>query len=106
MDVSKELIRSIVEKVLAESAGTAAPAEPYKEKDPSGIIKITTDWTLTYDEYDCVVEGTLEIEINGNVLTAKPGEIIYIPKGSHIHFQTPNYAKYWYFVYPANWAEL
>ena len=71
MDVSKELIRSIVEKVLAESAGTAAPAEPY-----------------------------------GNVLTAKPGEIIYIPKGSHIHFQTPNYAKYWYFVYPANWAEL
>ena len=35
MDVSKELIRSIVEKVLAESAGTAAPAEPYKEKDPS-----------------------------------------------------------------------
>ena len=43
MDVSKELIRSIVEKVLAESAGTAAPAEPYKEKDPSGIIKITTD---------------------------------------------------------------
>ena len=32
MDVSKELIRSIVEKVLAESAGTAAPAEPYKEK--------------------------------------------------------------------------
>ena len=146
MDVSKELIRSIVEKVLAESAGTSAPAEPYKEKDPSGIIKITTDkveterfeqdgvylkdvvtleeaprmgaglmelkdgtsfeWTLTYDEYDCVVEGTLEIEINGNVLTAKPGEIIYIPKGSHIHFQTPNYAKYWYFVYPANWAEL
>ena len=42
MDVSKELIRSIVEKVLAESAGTAAPAEPYKEKDPSGIIKITS----------------------------------------------------------------
>lgn len=28
MDVSKELIRSIVEKVLAESAGTAVPAEP------------------------------------------------------------------------------
>ena len=38
MDVSKELIRSIVEKVLAESAGTAAPAEPYKEKDPSGNV--------------------------------------------------------------------
>ncbi len=64
------------------------------------------EWTLTYDEYDCVLEGTLEIEIDGRVVTAKPGEIIYIPAGSHIHFQTPDYAKYWYFVYPANWAEL
>lgn len=148
MEVSKELIRSIVEKVLADSMKAAAPApvEDFKQKDKSGIIKITTDkvvterfevdgvslkdvvtleeaprmgaglmelkdgaaleWTLTYDEYDCVVEGVLEIEIDGRVLTANPGEIIYIPKGSHIHFQTPNYAKYWYFVYPANWADL
>jgi len=64
------------------------------------------EWTLTYDEYDCVLEGNLEIEIDGRVVKAGPHEVIYIPKGSHIHFQTPDYAKYYYFVYPANWAEL
>ena len=61
------------------------------------------EWTLTYDEYDIVLEGTLEIEIDGRVVSAAPGEIIYIPKGSHIHFQTPDHAKYVYTVFPADW---
>ena len=138
MNVSEELIREIVQKVLEESTAKQAPAEAkqqesgedfVKEKDPSGIIKIATEtvkcerfeqdgvalkdvvtleeaprmgcgimeldhtsfeWTLTYDEYDLVLEGTLEIEIDGRVVTAGPGQIIYIPKNSHIHFQTPD----------------
>lgn len=63
------------------------------------------EWTLTYDEYDIVLEGNLEIEIDGRVVSGGVGDIIYIPKGSHIHFQTPDYAKYVYTVYPANWQE-
>ena len=73
-----------------------------------GIMELdhtSFEWTLTYDEYDYVIEGDLEIEINGNVVAGKPGDILYIPKGSHIHFQTPNHTRYAYFVYPANWAE-
>jgi ethanolamine utilization protein EutQ len=61
------------------------------------------EWTLTYDEYDIVLEGTLEIEIDGRVLTAGPGEIIYIPANSHIHFQTPSFTRYVYVTYPADW---
>ena len=61
------------------------------------------EWTLTYDEYDFVIDGTLEIEIDGRVVSGGPGDIIYIPKGSHIHFQTPNRTRYAYFVYPADW---
>ena len=63
------------------------------------------EWTLTYDEYDIVLEGNLEIEIDGRVVTGGVGDIIYIPKGSHIHFQTPDHTKYVYTVYPANWQE-
>ena len=63
------------------------------------------EWTLTYDEYDIVLEGNLEIEIDGRIVSGGVGDIIYIPKGSHIHFQTPDYAKYVYTVYPANWQE-
>lgn len=74
-----------------------------------GIMELdhtSFEWTLTYDEYDLVLEGTLEIEIDGRVVTAGPGQIIYIPKNSHIHFQTPDKTRYAYFVYPANWADL
>jgi len=63
------------------------------------------EWTLTYDEYDIVLEGNLEIEIDGRVVKGGPGDVIYIPKGSHIHFQTPDRAKYVYTVFPANWQQ-
>lgn len=71
-----------------------------------GIMELdhtSFEWTLTYDEYDYVIEGTLEIEIDGRVTTGHKGDIIYIPKNSHIHFQTPGFTRYAYFVYPADW---
>lgn len=74
----------------------------------AGIMELDNtsfEWTLTYDEYDYVIDGVLEIEIDGNVVTGYAGDIIYIPKGSHIHFQTPTKTRYAYFVYPADWQE-
>ncbi len=146
MNVSEELIRTIVEQVIKESQGCNKPCDCGFEKvvDPSGIIGIKTstvklepfsgrsdvtlkdvttleeaprmgcgvmelsdgasfEWTLTYDEYDIVLEGNLEIEIDGRVVKGGAGDIIYIPKGSHIHFQTPDHTKYVYTVYPADW---
>lgn len=143
MNVSEELIRQVIKKVLEESAQAGSAKESFeKQNDPSGIIKIKTDtvkcepfkqdgvalkdvvtleeaprmgcgimeldhtsfeWTLTYDEYDMVIDGVLEIEIDGRVVTGNPGDIIYIPKDSHIHFQTPVKTRYAYFVYPADW---
>ena len=143
MNVSEELIREVVKRVLAESVQNETEQEDFqKEKDPSGILKIKTDtvkcepfkqkgvalkdvvtleeaprmgcgimeldhtsfeWTLTYDEYDMVIDGVLEIEIDGRVITGNAGDIIYIPKNSHIHFQTPGKTRYAYFVYPAHW---
>ena len=76
----------------------------------AGIMELTDgadfEWTLTYDEFDYVIDGTLDIKIDGNVVRGNKGDIILIPKGSHIHFSTPNCTRYAYFVYPANWQEL
>jgi ethanolamine utilization protein EutQ len=144
MNISEEIIREIVEKVIRESFGITNADDFDKVKDPSGIIRIKTEtvktdpfeqpgvslkdivtleeaprmgagimeldstsfeWTLSYDEYDMVIEGVLEIEINGRIITGYPGDIIYIPKNSHIHFQTPSKARFAYFVYPANWQQ-
>lgn len=144
MNISEQLIRDVIVKVLQESG--LCGCECQRQVDPSGIIGIKTstvklepfegredvklkdittleeaprmgcgvmeltdgasfEWTLTYDEYDIVLEGNLEIEIDGRVVAGGPGDVIYIPKGSHIHFQTPDRAKYAYTVYPANWQE-
>lgn len=63
------------------------------------------DWTLNYDEIDYVIDGTLEIIIDGRTITGNRGDIIFIPKGSKIQFSVPNFARFMYVVYPANWAE-
>lgn len=62
-------------------------------------------WTLKYDEIDYIIDGRLEIDIDGRKVSANKGEIIFIPKNSSIHFTVPNYAKFMYVTYPANWAE-
>lgn len=64
----------------------------------------TFDWTLNYDEIDYVIEGHLDIVINGSIVSADAGELILIPKGSTIKFSVPNYARFIYVTYPADWA--
>lgn len=61
-------------------------------------------WKLDYDEIDLVLEGTLQITIDGRVLEGKTGDVFYIPKGSRIVFGTPNRTRVFYVTYPADWA--
>ena len=71
-----------------------------------GIMEMsdtTFPWTLNYDEMDYVVEGRLDILCNGQKVSAGPGELIHIPKGSEIQFSVTGHARFLYFVYPANW---
>lgn len=64
----------------------------------------TFDWTLNYDEIDYVIEGHLDIIIDGRKVSADAGEMILIPKGSKIQFSVPDYARFLYVTYPADWA--
>ena len=70
------------------------------------MIKTTFPWTLTYDEVDYIIEGRLEIIIDGRKIVGEAGDVMLIPKGSKIQFSAPDYAKFVYVVYPANWSEL
>jgi len=63
-------------------------------------------WTLKYDEIDYIIEGTLEIIINGNKIRGNAGDVIFIPMNSSIEFSAPDYAKFIYITYPANWVNL
>lgn len=61
-------------------------------------------WSLDYDEVDLVLEGVLQITIDGRTLEGRAGDVFYIPRGSKIRFGTPWRTKVFYVTYPADWA--
>jgi len=63
------------------------------------------DWTLKYDEIDYIIDGTLEIIIDDRKVVGHKGDTIFIPKNTSIQFATPDFARFLYVVYPANWSE-
>lgn len=65
--------------------------------------KTTFPWHLGYDEMDFVLEGTLTVRTDKGEVTARAGEGILIPKDSDIFFSAPDYARFLYFTYPADW---
>ena len=74
----------------------------------AGIMEMTDTafpWTLNYDEMDYVISGRLDILINGDKISAGPGELLYIPKGSSIQFSVTGHARFLYFVFPADWQK-
>ena len=67
------------------------------------MFETTFDWTLHYDEFDYIIDGELTIIVDGNKITGKKGDVIHIPKDTPIQFSVPEYAKFMYFTYPADW---
>jgi len=61
-------------------------------------------WSLDYDEVDLVLEGVLQITIDGHTLEGRAGDVFFIPKGSTVLFGTPWRTKVFYVTYPADWA--
>lgn len=65
--------------------------------------KTTFPWHLQYDEIDYVIEGSLTVVSGDSAVTAGPGQVILIPKGSSIQFSVPEFARFLYVTYPADW---
>lgn len=62
-------------------------------------------WTLNYDEVDYIIDGTLEIIIDGRKVIGHAGDVIFIPARSTIEFSSPGHCRFFYVVYPANWYD-
>lgn len=54
-----------------------------------------------YEEINIVVEGTLDLTLNGRTFTAREGDVLYIPKGVKATKGSPDCAKLFYVNYPA-----
>lgn len=73
-----------------------------------GIMELdnsSLEWTLQYDEIDYVIDGVLDIIVDGRKVSTEAGRILLIPKGTKVTFLAENKVRFMYVVYPANWAE-
>ncbi|MDR0285919.1 MAG: cupin domain-containing protein [Propionibacteriaceae bacterium] len=73
-----------------------------------GIMEMDStsfEWTLAYDEIDYVIDGVLELVMDGRPVRASAGQILYIPKNTKLRFSAPGKVRFLYVVYPANWFE-
>ncbi len=61
-------------------------------------------WTLTYDEVQYIIEGELHLTTPQGVTIGKPGDVLYVPKGTSLTFGTPSWVKFLYVTYPAEWS--
>ncbi|MDR1490421.1 MAG: cupin domain-containing protein [Desulfovibrio sp.] len=92
-------------------AGVLVKDIPTLEESPRlgfGVMEMdhtAFEWTLNYDEVDYVINGTLEILIDGRKVCGQAGDLIFIPAGSAIQFSAPGKVRFLYVVYPANWSE-
>ena len=67
--------------------------------------KSSFDWVLNYDEIDYIIEGRLEIVIDGRKVIGEAGDVILIPKNTAIQFSVPDFARFLYVTYPADWEQ-
>ena len=73
----------------------------YGRYDPHQSI----DVDLKVDDIMIVLEGRLEVTADGEVMTAGPGEMIYMPKGSRVTIRShEDGARTAYVTYP-HWQE-
>jgi len=90
------------QEVRARDVVTAADGVPMA----AGFLTLTRGefpWTLTYDEIQYVVEGELHIGLPEGRVVGRPGDVIYVPRGTAITFGTPSWAKFLYVTFPADW---
>lgn len=67
------------------------------------LTKGSFPWHFDYDEIQIVLEGELHLGGDAGGKIGRPGDIFYIPKGTNLTFGTPNWTKFVYVTFPANW---
>lgn len=68
------------------------------------VMKDTTfEWELQYDEVDYIIDGHLDVLIDGRKISAAKDELMFIPTGSKIQFSVTGEARFIYVTFPADW---
>ena len=63
------------------------------------------DWTVTYDEILCIFEGELTVEFDSGPQRCVPGDMVWLPAGTHLKYIAEKRTGYFYVLHPVDWAE-
>ena len=61
-------------------------------------------WTVQYDEVLLVIEGSVTIHIEDELIEAKAKDAVWLPKGTKLTYVSES-ALVFYAIHPANWSE-
>lgn len=71
-----------------------------------GLVRLTKadiPWTIKYDEFILVLEGTFTVRTNDENLVAAQNQAIWLPAGTKLTYQSDN-ALLLYAIHPTDWA--
>jgi ethanolamine utilization protein EutQ len=57
-------------------------------------------FTRTSDEINLVLEGELQFHVGQSLISAKAGDVMWVPKGAQGKIGTPNSVRYFFLSYP------
>lgn len=57
-------------------------------------------FTRASDEVNLVLEGELQYQMGQTLISAKPGDVMWVPKGAQGKIGTPTSVRYFYLSYP------
>ncbi|MFF8380523.1 cupin domain-containing protein [Streptomyces sp. NPDC015661] len=63
----------------------------------------TAPWKLPYEEILCVVTGTLRLTFGDEVVEARPGDVVTIPRGAEVIYEGEAGTSAFYALTPADW---
>lgn len=70
------------------------------------LENVSIEWTVTYDEVLFVHEGEMTIATEGEQWRCKPGDIVWLPKGTTLSYDASiGRCAYFYALYPVDWAK-
>ncbi len=69
------------------------------------LENVSIEWTVTYDEVLFIHEGEMTIVTGAERWHCKPGDIIWLPKGTTLSYDaSKGRCAYFYALYPVDWA--
>lgn len=73
----------------------------------TGLVRLTQasiPWTIKYDEFVLVLEGTFTVKTVHGTLVANTMDAIWLPQGTTLTYQSDN-ALLLYAIQPTDWAK-